>query len=78
MWDYAELTKTAAEFGGPKDYTDAIGTFAYTKGTVSGFKKGAGMVTLVALPVCAVIAKLYASYQLKKEDAAYRTKCVSR
>ena len=40
-----------------------------TEGAVNGFKKGAGMVTLVALPVCAVIAKLYASYQLKKEDA---------
>ena len=69
MWDYAQLTKTAAEFGGPKDYIDAIETFAYTEGAVNGFKKGAGIVTLVALPVCAVIEKLYASYQLKKEDA---------
>lgn len=69
MWDYAQLTKTAAEFGGPKDYIDAIETFAYTEGLVSGIKKGAGVVTLVAVPACAVIAKLYAGYQLKKEEA---------
>lgn len=31
MWDYAQLTKAAAEFGGPKDYIDAIETFAYTE-----------------------------------------------
>lgn len=69
MWDYAQLTKTAAEFGGPKDYIDAIETFAYTEGLVSGIKRGAGVVTLVAVPACAVIAKLYAGYQLKKEEA---------
>lgn len=69
MWDYAQLTKTAAEFGGPKDYIDAIETFAYTEGLVSGIKKGVGVVTLVAIPACAVIAKLYAGYQLKKEEA---------
>ena len=69
MWDYAQLTKTAAEFGGPKEYIDAIETIAYTEGLVRGIKKGAGVATLVAIPVCAVIAKLYADFQLKKEDA---------
>ena len=69
MWDYAQLAKTAAEFGGPKDYIDAIETIAYTEGLVSGIKKGAGVGTLAAIPVCAVITKLYADFQLKKEDA---------
>lgn len=69
MWDYAQLAKTAAEFGGPKEYIDVIETIAYTEGLVSGIKKGAGVATLVAIPACAVIAKLYADFQLKKEDA---------
>lgn len=69
MWDYAQLAKTAAEFGGPKEYIDAIETFAYTEGLVSGIKKGAGVATLVAIPACAVITKLYADFQLKKEEA---------
>ena len=69
MWDYAQLTKTAAEFGGPKEYIDAIETIAYTEGLVSGIKKGAGVATLVAIPACAVITKLYADFQLKKEEA---------
>lgn len=69
MWDYAQLAKTAAEFGGPKDYIDAIETIAYTEGLVSGIKKGAGVATLVVIPACAVITKLYADFQLKKEEA---------
>ena len=69
MWDYAQLAKTAAEFGGPKESIDAIETIASTEGLVGGIKKGAGVATLVAIPVCAVIAKLYADFQLKKEDA---------
>lgn len=69
MWDYAQLAKTAAEFGGPKEYIYAIETFAYTEGLVSGIKKGAGVATLVAIPACAVITKLYADFQLKKEEA---------
>lgn len=69
MWDYAQLAKTAAEFGGPKEYIDAIETFAYTEGLVSGIKKGAGVAALVAIPACTVITKLYAGYQLKKEEA---------
>lgn len=69
MWDYAQLAKTAAEFGGPKEYIDVIETIAYTEGLVSGIKKGAGVATLVAIPACAVIAKLYADFQLKKEEA---------
>lgn len=69
MWDYAQLAKTAAEFGGPKEYIDAIETFAYAEGLVSGIKKGAGVATLVAIPACAVITKLYADFQLKKEEA---------
>ena len=68
--DYAQLTKTAAEFGRPERlYSTRSRPLSYTEGAVNGFKKGAGIVTLVALPACAVIAKLYASYQLKKEDA---------
>ena len=39
MWDYAQLTKTAAEFGGPKDYIDAIETFAYTEGALTDSRK---------------------------------------
>lgn len=69
MWDYAQLTKTAAEYGGPDKYIDAIKAFAHAEGCASGFIKGAGIVTLISVPVCAAIAKFYADYQVKKEEA---------
>lgn len=75
MWDYALLTETASKFGGPEKYIDTIETIAYTKGTVNGLIRGAGIVALISVPVCAAIAKAYADYRLKinEADRAKRT-----
>lgn len=77
MWDYAQLTKTAAEYGGPDKYIDTIKAFAHAEGCASGFIKGAGIVTLISVPACAAIANFYADYQVKKEEASRAKQALS-
>ena len=69
MWDYAQLTKTAAEYGGPEKLIEKIEAAAFMKGSISGLKQGVGIAALISMPVCVAVAKAYAGYQLKKEEA---------
>lgn len=68
-WDYAQLTKRAAEYGGPEMFLENIKRASYAKGCIHGVLAGAGTACAVGVIACVAI-KLKKHFDYVQEEGA--------